>query len=109
MKTSEDGYLLQKVIPKDTITRTIDWRELGITKEYVNEQAKLNKKDKPNLDDEKATDKYFITEMCLPYNPMPDDRDEFVYYNDIRALSGSAGYLRIRDGYVWGHKVVWRS
>jgi hypothetical protein len=118
---SDDGYLLQKVVPAKKIQRTIDWKPLGITKEYINEQCELahgpfdekfhftDNRKIPNLDSEEEMDRYYITDLCMPYNPIPDDRDEFVYYNDIGALCGDAGYLRIRDGYVWGRRIVWRS
>lgn len=118
---SRDQHLLQKVVHKDTIQRVVDWKALGITKEYIDEQCKLahgpfDKEFKftdnrvvPDPDNQEAQDKYWVTDLCFPYNPGPDYRDLFVYYNDIRALSGTAGYLRIRDGYVWGQRVVVRS
>ena len=118
MKTSSDGYLLQKVIPKEKIQRTIDWKALGITKEYIKEQCDLahgpldetlhftDNRVRPNYDNQEEQDRYWLADICFPYNPCPDEKDVFVYYNDIGCLSGSAGYLRIRDGYVWGHRIV---
>lgn len=121
VRVSEDGFLLQKMIHKDTLHRDIDWVKLGITKEYIDSQSKLrlswndpkldfdDKREKPDPDDEEAMDRFYVTELCLPYNPPPDERDVFAYYNDIRALSGTAGYVRIRDGFVYGMKAVRRS
>lgn len=120
VNVSEDEYLLQKVVPRDTIKRIIDWKSLGITKAYIDKQSKrkhdwytgkVDKEPEPNFnrDNQEEMDRFYVTEMCLPYNPAPDDRDVFVWYNDIRFLSGTAGYIRIRDGYVWGQMVVMRS
>ena len=116
---SDDEYLLSKSVHKSSIKRIIDWKSLNITKETISEANKLKHSkldEKARFIDarklpknEKDMDTFYIIELCLPYNPEPDDRDIFLYYNDIRALSGTAGYLRIRDGYVWGSKVVMRS
>jgi hypothetical protein len=119
---SRDDYLLQKIVHSSTIKRTIDWHNFGITREYCREQYNLantrknvcdikpiDKRERPNPDNQDEMDKFYITELCHPYSPMPDENDIFVWYNDIGALSGSAGYLRIRDGYVYGQKIVWRS
>lgn len=111
VEVSEDGYLLQKVFHKNTVQRFIDWKALGITEAEIREQSKLkygpikngrfvDQRKLPTTDEE--MDRFCVIELCMPYNPPPDDLDEFFYYNDIGALSGSAGYIRIRDGYVWG-------
>ena len=121
MHLSEDGYLLQKVVHKETLKRIIDVESLGLTEEYISEQAKLSrsgldknarfidKRVRPNLDNEFEMDRHYISEMCGGYSLLPDDRDVFVYYNDIQCLSGTAGYMRMRDGYVYDRIVVWRS
>ena len=122
MKTSENGYLLRLVVHKDTIKRVVDVSTLNITPEYIKEQCDLkygstkgsigrtlDNRERPNIDIQEHMDRYYITDLCMPYNPPPDEHDVFVYYNDICALSGTAGYIRIRDGYVWGQSVVWRS
>ena len=117
---SRDDYLLQKVVHSSTIKRVIDWHNFGITREYCREQFNLkytneslsktkDNRKQPDPDNQEVMDKYYITDLCLPYNPPPDERDIFVWYNDIRALSGTAGYLRIRDGYVYNQIAVWRS
>ena len=119
---SQDNYLLQKVVSSRTIQRLIDHKKFEITEEYCREQSNLertqinvwdkkpiDKRIKPDPNDQDEMDKFYITEMCLPYNPPPDERDIFVWYNDIRALSGTSGYLRIRDGYVYAKKVIWIS
>lgn len=122
VRTTEDGFLVQKMMHIDCIQRSIDWQKLGITKEYIDEQSKLqyswdqkrtmnniDSRKKPDIDNQEEMDRFYVTELCMPYNPPPDDKDVFVYYNDIRALSGTAGYIRFRDGYVYGTRVVWRS
>jgi hypothetical protein len=119
---SRDNYLLQKVVHSSTIQRAIDWHDFGITKEYCRKQYNLaniydnilarrpiDKRKQPEPDNQDEMDKFYITELCHPYSPPPDENDIFVWYNDIVALSGTAGYLRIRDGYVYGQKIVWRS
>jgi hypothetical protein len=114
---SEDGYLLSKVVPLSTVTRFIDWKELNLTDDYIKEQSKLklgklvdgkfiDERIKPDWSNQEEVDRFIIAEMCAPYNPPPDDRDVFLYYNDIQVLSGTAGYIRLRDGYVWGRKVI---
>jgi len=121
VRVSEDGYLLSKEFHKDCLVRDIDWRALNITKEYINEQSKLkltwndpkldfdDKRIRPKDDDQEAMDRFYITELCLPYNPPPDDRDQFAYYSALGPLCGDAGYVRIRDGFVWGRKMVIRA
>lgn len=118
---TDDGYLIQKVVPVSSIQRIIDWTSLNITKEYVKEQTNLKygKLDKylkftddrprPDGDNIHEQDRFFITELCMPYNPLPDEKDVFVYYSTLVPLAGAAGYLRIRDGYVYGQRVVIRA
>ncbi len=115
MFISDDGFLLQKKVHKSTIKRVIDWKSLGINKEYIKEQCnlkygpldeKFNFKDSrvfPETQDE--IDKFYVVELCMPYNPPPDDKDIFVYYDDMKGKilsGGTTGYIRIRDGYVYG-------
>lgn len=109
VEISDDGYLLSKIVHSRTVTRVIDWKSLGITNKMIDEAARIGKDNHPDPDDEESMDRAYVINLCLPYNPKPDDRDVFVYYNDIQALSGTAGYMRIRDGYVWGREIVWRS
>lgn len=119
---SQDNYLLQKIVSTKTLQRLIEHKKFEISERYCREQSNLmntrinvwdkepidnRKKPDPNNQDE--MDKFYITEMCMPYNPSPDERDIFVWYNDIKALSGTSGYLRIRDGYVYSKKVIWVS
>lgn len=121
MHLSEDGFLLQKSVHKQTLRRVIDIESLGLTEDYIREQSKLSrsgfdtngkridKRIRPNPDNELEMDRHYISEMCGGYGRPPDDKDVFVYYNDIQCLSGTAGYMRIRDGYVYEQAVVWRS
>jgi len=122
VQISEDGYLLSKVIPADKITRIIDWRALGITPLTIQKSASLqfdwnadrsmnnvDNRERPDPNDLESMDRFYVTELCHPYNPKPDNKDVFVFYSDIAALSGTAGYIRLRDGYVWGQLAVWRS
>lgn len=115
---SSDDFLLQKVLPAEKIKRHIDWTKLGITKESIQQSASekysgwdknqrnIDKRIKPSYESEEEQDKFYITELCHPYSPKPDDRDIFLFYWDIQCLSGTAGYIRIRDGYVWGRIVT---
>ena len=112
IKINEDGYLLHKSYHKSKIIRVIDWKEMNITdkeiRDYSSKSMDKNFKG-PNHDDEAAMDRFHVIILSLPYNPPPDERDVFVYYNDIGVLCGRAGYMRIRDGYVYGEKVVMMS
>lgn len=111
IQISEDGYILQKIVLKDTIKRIIDWKKFNITKEMIRDHISSTEKTTyPNIDtiDINQMDLYHVMNMCSPYS-MPDDKDTFVYYNDIGVLSGTAGYIRIRDGYVYDRRIVWRS
>jgi hypothetical protein len=120
VKIDDKGYLLSRSIHKDTIKRIIDWKALNITKEEIDEASKLkndytdilkpvDKRKLPDFSNEKSLDRFYVIDLSLPYNPPPDNRDQFVWYNDIIMLSGSAGYARIRDGYVYGTRIVMRS
>jgi hypothetical protein len=121
IQISEDGYLLQKVIPAAKVVRVIHWKALGITPLTIQKSISLKLSwDDPNLgfqdgrprpdpENMEEMDRFYVTELCHPYNPKPDDHDVFVYYNDIEMLSGTSGYIRIRDGYVQGRLVVTRS
>jgi hypothetical protein len=119
---TEDGFLIQKMMHKDCIKRIIDWKRLDISKEYINEQSKLSmvfdnetlkqhdKRVRPkDGTDQDAMDRFYVADLCLPYNPMPDDTDLFVWYNALAPLSGSAGYIRFRDGFVYGTRVIVRA
>jgi hypothetical protein len=114
LKLSDDGYLLQKVVPQSKITREIDWKALGITIQMVHDFDRTKKAQMDVLREaiirgsvpQDDQDRYHISKMCSPYAPPPDDRDVFVWYDDIGNLSGTAGYLRIRDGYVFSRAVV---
>ena len=119
---SRDDFLLQKIVHSSTIKRVIDWSNFGITPEYCREQHNLantrtnvwdmtptDKRKQPEPDNQDEMDKFYVTELCHPYGPRPGERDIFVWYNDIKALSGTAGYLRIRDGYVYNQIAVWVS
>lgn len=108
IRVTDDGYLLAKSYNYKKITRIIDFESLGITEETV---KKFNKDEftKQNKfydlqKNQKLRDYFYITIM-LKYYKFPDELDIFVYYDDIGILSGSAGYLRIRDGYVYSKQV----
>lgn len=121
VKVDDEGYLLSRQFHKSAIKRVIDLVALGITPEYLKEQKTLSQggwsnekcdfidnRVKPNIDSsQEEKDRYSISDMCM-WTP-PDERDVFVYYDDIYALSGAAGYARIRDGYVYGVKIVARG
>jgi len=119
VRVSDDGYLLAKSVPKDSIKRIIDHMSMNITKEDMNELVRQKYKfnndtlgqddvrKHPDPSDQDAMDRFYVMDLAIPYNPHPDERDIFVYYDDLGPLCGDAGYLRIRDGYVYGRKTVW--
>lgn len=121
VRVTEEGFLIQKMFHKDCIKRIIDWKSLGVSKEYIDEQSKLkltwndpkldfdDKRIRPDYDDQEAMDRFYVTELCLPYNPPPNDTDLFVWYDDLGPLCGSAGYIRFRDGFVYGTRVIVRA
>ena len=109
-------------MPASSIKRLIDWKQFELSKEYLQKQVRLkhsfddsnmsqvDKRIKPELSDIESCDRYYVTELCLPYNPPPmEGLDLFVFYDDMQALSGSSGYLRIREGYVVGSAILYRS
>lgn len=121
VRVTEDGCLLIKSFPKTCIKRIIDHMSMNITKDDMNELVKqkfkfnnetLKQDDvrkRPDYNDQAAMDRFYVMDLSVPYNPPPDDRDIFAYYDDLGPLCGSAGYLRIRDGYVYGTRSVERS
>lgn len=125
VRVTEEGFLIQKMLHKDCIKRIIDWKRLDVSKEYITEQTKLSsnyiwtnsmmkKEDKrvlPSYTDggNDAMDRFYVADLCMPYNPPPDDMDLFVWYDDLGPLCGSAGYMRLRDGFVYGTRVIVRA
>jgi hypothetical protein len=118
--TDDKGYLLQSLgIRIDHIEREIDPQALGVDEKYIREQdrlererEKLEEKYRPKRkfpETQEERDRYYVADLCKPYNPAPDERDTFVFYSDIGALSGSSGYIRIRDGSVYGSRIYMRS
>lgn len=109
---SDDGYLLHKTIHQDDVLGEIDLSKLDLNS--INETASLShetfqkckqlqetmkaKLMKGELS-EKEKHEYYINKMCSGYNSRQEG-DRFFWYNDMRGLAGSAGYLQIRDGYV---------
>ncbi|MDR3503054.1 MAG: hypothetical protein P4L79_10795 [Legionella sp.] len=121
VRVSDDGCLLMKSVPKNTIKRVVDHMAMNITKEDMNELVRQKYKfnnetlgqddvrKRPDYNDRDACDRFYVMDLSVPYNPLPDERDIFVYYDDLGPLCGSAGYLRIRDGYVYGNRIVSRA
>ena len=112
-RTDEKGYLVQATtVNIQDIGRMIDPQALGVDEKYILEQLALErereridekyrpKRQHPKTQDD--LDREFIVELCKPYNPPPDDRDVFVFYDNSGGLSGGSGYIRIRDGYLYG-------
>jgi hypothetical protein len=123
VRVTEEGFLIQKMLHKDCIKRIIDWKRLGVSEEYIDEQSKLSyefndvtviredKRVRPSYTDggNDEMDRFYVADLCLPYNPPPDDTDLFVWYDDLGPLCGSAGYIRFRDGFVYGTRVIVRA
>lgn len=118
--TDEKGYLLQSLgIRIDHIEREIDPKALGVDEKYCwdqdqreREREKLEERYRPKRkfpETQEERDRYYVAKLCEGYNPPPDDRDTFVFYSDFGALSGSSGYIRIRDGSVYGTRIYMRS
>ncbi len=136
---SKDGYLLQKVIHKDTIKEEIFVEDLdfsflptrrnfskdnptspdvsdfqGYADTYPEDRERTRNKRNKFWDDNKIHgDKnkeyaWYITEIYHPYN-RPKEGDRFFWYNDIGCLSGTAGIILVRDGYISAQKAIVRS
>lgn len=121
---SPDGCLLQKSFSAKSLREEILFDQLDFTGiprtkyEPVSgtdafEVSLLSHDDKVKLlesfkGDKKREWAFWVADMCGPYSPRRVG-DRFFWYNDIGALSGSAGIVQVRDGYVWGVRAVWRS
>lgn len=102
LNLSEDGYLLSKFrVHSSKIKEVVDLKQIdfsvpGPTLEDV-------KKDF----DEKIIKEYSIRQL-FEYVKVKEG-DIVLHYYDIQPLSGSEGYLLIRDGYVYNSRITRRS
>jgi hypothetical protein len=108
---SEDGYLLQKVFHSKTLKEVVDISHIDLKKSISMEDVK-NDNDN-NWGRDRRPRKGSVTEAhCIQklyvYRE-PREGDIICWYDDIGALSGSAGFVLIRDGYVIGIHALWRS
>ena len=123
VRVTEEGFLIQKSLHKDCIKRIIDWKRLDVSKEYIDEQSKLSsvfdlpllrgqdKRVLPPYTDggNDEMDRFYVADLCLPYNPPPAGTDMFVWYDSLGPLCGSAGYIRFRDGFVYEIRAIVRA
>jgi len=108
---SEDGYLLQKVIHQSTLKKIIDTSYVNFEKP-ISKEKMLKAADKESGErqpkEKSVVEEYYIQQFYHAYNK-PREGDIICWYDDIRPLSGTAGYVLIRDGYVYSTVVLWRS
>lgn len=123
---SGDGCLLQKKFHKNCLKYVINvsnfripqknhgdesysfyWRDnKRITKEELNSSFKTYQ---DIIGDENPVQNEYYAQDLFQYDVFDPEKDMLIWYDDIRALSGSAGYVHIRNGYVHDSRVVVRS
>ena len=113
---SEDGYLLSKRFHSSCLKETIDISKIDFDrKRYIKKEEYLAEIDRPDYErtghggrrPTGLAETYHIQELYKYDTPKPTDI--VCWYDDIGILSGSAGYVLIRDGYVWNTNTIWRS
>jgi len=116
---SEDGYLLSKVFHSKCLKKEIDISKINFEKritreeflkeikhpDYVRSFEESQAGRQPKIGSREES--HYIHELYTYDRPKPNDI--VCWYDDIGCLSGSAGYVLIRDGYVWNTKSIWRS
>lgn len=103
---SDDGCLLSKSIPAKTLKYEIDLSKIDFNNPVSKEDVANNYAFKTGGVTDKV-ENHFITDM-YKYNKVKDG-DRVFWYDNIGILSGSKGFVLIRDGYVWTTRAVWRS
>lgn len=114
---SEDGYLLSKIMSKECLKTVVDTSNMKLDFEIP--FSKNKREDRPpecDFSDSSfagrrptgAAEEWYVQELYKYLTPKKEG-DIVCWYDDIRILSGSAGYILLRDGYVISTSVVWRS
>lgn len=98
---SDDMYLLQKSIRAATIKRIVDLDKIDWDAPFVEWKSG---DEPPTLE---QMEQYAVRKL-YKYDKREED-DVVVFYDDIGILSGSKGYVLIRDGYVHGTYITVRS
>lgn len=104
-RVDSEGYLLSRSFHKSKLTKEVDISKYTWLKFEKKTDSKKYDKFKKLFEDkewdkiEKLGEEYWIAKLYNPYYKMQDD-DKVYEYDDIGVLSGSAGYLLIRNGYV---------
>jgi hypothetical protein len=101
---SDDNYLLIKSsINQRDLKRTVDHMKHNVPEPFSTKEnwtahwKKMEDKMESRIRDEDP-DKWAV--MKLYAYTKREEFDTVVYYDNIRALAGSSGYLLIRDGYI---------
>lgn len=102
---SEDGHLLMRMIHQSKIKRVIDVSKIDMKKKITAKQ--MVRASQKGGDDNVISDTYNVQQLYKYVDP--EENDVVVYYDDIGALSGSTGYILLREGYVYNSVLVSRS
>ena len=101
LNLSQDNYLLSKEMHSSKITRIVDFKNIDFSVPGPTEE------DIKKTFDEKMIEEFSIRKL-FEYDKVKEG-DMVLYYSDMGVLSGSSGYILIRDGYVHRRRIVWRS
>ena len=123
INTTPDGYCLLKSFHKDQIKFIIDTTKFNIPrfpefawvywrnnkdKEISKENMIKSWEDFGGQDHNPIQDEYYFQDI-LKYDSFNDATDFYAWYNDIGCLSGSAGYIFFRGGFVHATRTIIRS
>jgi len=112
VRVDEDGYLLYRAFHKDCLKREIDLSQYDWLKDGRKQYDKYAYYRKLKEDKDWNTLSDNSEEYAISYlfgMSAPEDNDKVYEYNDLRPLSGSAGYVLIRNGFVYSTHMTWRS
>jgi hypothetical protein len=112
LRLSEDGFLLAKSLHSGCLKEEIDISKIDFDrKRYITKDEMLEENKTENYETRRPKNKvvetYHIQQLYKYDTPKPNDI--VCWYDDIGVLSGSAGYILIRDGYVSNYYALWRS
>lgn len=111
---SEDRWLLMKTIPAKCLKEVVDISDV----DFVNIVHEKEVKDSVVTENVGGSSvppapglfkTHMIQKLYEYHGRTPKEGDIVCWYNDIGMLSGSAGYLLLRDGYVENQVAIWRS
>ena len=111
-KKKKDNNIDNKVVHFAIFTNNITHNHDNHSQQtYIkNETIKideLTEEDIKKTFDEKMIEEFSIRKL-FEYDKVKEG-DMVLYYSDMGVLSGSSGYILIRDGYVHRRRIVWRS